>query len=314
MGAKHIGFTFSIVEPTNIEVTPVRQNVLNTFDLVGQMLSTSRLDGEENIEYKQRLMDVAVNPGGPIYEGVINNIRREFGYTKDRAFTINVKYDSTGDFVADSPRVQMLADRVVLYSNWRPDGTEVIDKEIPIYSPGDAGYFLDDLIAEINTSTCFEATIDSDARPNMHSTNLIRVSSDNFVSNDIIESDKKTKLSAELLVKGSLVFSDTNVFHTEVLSDPTELGEYYVDYLNGIVLLYEVPTGAQTVSYRYSTFPLKVDSSLVKVYTLQDEDFVKKLFIQETLESGEDVNALPNTEGSEVFHQLFKETKVFWGK
>ena len=61
-------------------------------------------------------------------------------------------------------------------------------------------------------------------------------------------------------------------------------------------------------------FPMEVDYSLIKIYTLQDDDFADELFDMEAIDSGEEVRALPNAEGSEIFHQLFKEANIFWGK
>lgn len=313
LGYKTIGFTFSVETPTEVTVTPQRQNVVNTFDLIGDLLTTPRLKEESNASYKQRLMDVNVHPGSPAYDGVVNNLTREFGYTRAHALTITLNTTSAGDYVADSPRVDFLANRVILYSDWRPDGTAIIDKEIDIYSPGDAGYTLEGLVSEINSSTCFTASIASGARTNMPSTNLIRKTSDNIVFGDPIEGDKQTNLSGELIVLDSLIFSDKTIFDTETSSAPAITGEYQVDYTNGIITTYDLPSGTEEVSYHYSSFPLEVDYSSIKVYTLQDDDFVDELFIQETAESGDIINTLPNTEGSEIFHQLFKETKVFWG-
>lgn len=314
VGTKTIGFTFSILTPSQVTGVPQQQNVVNTFDLVGDIISTKRLNGENNTEYKQRLMDVAVHPGSPLYEGVVNNITREFGYTRQKALIISLQLNSSGEPIAISPRVDFLANKVILYSDWRPDGTAVIDKQVAIYNPSDAGYFLEDLITQINTSTCFTATIESNVRENLHSTNLIRVSSDNFVERDPVDVDRQTRLVGQLITKDSLIFSDLEVFETEVSGSPSQLGEYQVDYINGRIYLYDIPSGNQDVSYHYQTFPLEVDYSLVKVYTLQDDNFTYELYNHEILDSGEEVNALPNTEGSEILHQLYKETNVFWGK
>ncbi|MHA2248610.1 MAG: hypothetical protein ACXADY_26930, partial [Candidatus Hodarchaeales archaeon] len=91
-------------------------------------------------------------------------------------------------------------------------------------------------------------------------------------------------------------------------------GEYSVDYVNGKVYPYSSPSGNFAVSYRTALFPMEVDYSLVKIYTLQDDEFVDELFYKKTLASGEETRTLPNTEGSEIFHALYKETKILWGK
>lgn len=308
-----VGFSFSVSVPLECSGTPVSKTVLNTFDFLGDMLSIERLPGERNPEFKQRIMDICVNPGGSSYVGVINNLVRDFGYSRDHALTIELKLDSAGQNIARNPRVDILANRVVLYSDWRPDGTATIDKEIRTYQPTDDGYFLEDLISKINESTCFSATIHEDARPNMHSSNLIRGTSDFTVYNDTIKADKRTILSSTNLVEGTLVFLERDVFVTEVESDPDSDGEYSVDRQGGVIENYSMPSGKYGVSYRCGLFPMIVDYAPITLYTLNDDDFVNELFMLETLESSETARRLPNTEGSEIIHQLFKETKVFWG-
>jgi hypothetical protein len=314
MNIKSIGFLFYVSPMSEYSGKPEAKNILNSFDFIGDFVSTSRLEGETVPVFKQRLMDVSVHPGGPTYFGVINNLTRDFGYLRHKALTIDLTLDYIGAPIARNPRVDILSDRIVLYSDWRPNETAVVDLEIPIYNPDDSGYFLSDLITQINTSTCFSATIDPEARPNYHSSNLVRDTSDIVLSSDPIKADKRTILSAQNIVEDSIVFADPGVFVTLVASSPTSAGEYSVDRVNGIIETFTIPTGNYVVTYHAGNFPMEIDYSPIKVYTLNDDDFKSQLFVQETLSSGEEVNGLPNTEGSEIMHQLFKETEVFWGK
>jgi len=84
--------------------------------------------------------------------------------------------------------------------------------------------------------------------------------------------------------------------------------------LEGKIYTFSNPSGNYTVTYHTALFPMDVDYSLVKIYTLQDDDFVDELFNKKVADSGEELRALPNTEGAEIIHQLFKETNIFWGK
>ena len=311
---KFHGFSFYINAPSEHTATPTAKNIVNHFDLAADIVSLNRLSGESNVDFKQRIMDVAVHPGGGTYDGVINGLTRDFGYARERAIQINLTLDSSGEPVARNPRVEILANKVILYSDYRPDGTETIDSTIRIYQPTDEGYFLNDLVAEINNSTCFTASIYSGIRPNMHSTNLIRGNTDLIVQNDPIRTDGLTILSEQYIVEGSLVFDESDVFETEVATTPSAAGEYKVDRINGKIYNYSIPNGGLSVSYHASDFPFEVDYSPIKIYTFQDDDFQYELFEHETLDSGEVVNALPNREGSETYHQLFLETEVFWGE
>lgn len=313
-GRKGQGFVFYISTPTEIRATPERRTIANTLDYAADLVSLPRIEGERNPEYKQRIMDVNVHPGGPLYDGVVNNLSRAFGYERNRGINIDLKTNSAGQYIATNPRIDILAHKVILYSDWRPDGTEVIDKEIRIYKPDDIGYFINDLVTEINSSECFSSYIYSGIRPNSMSTNLIRTTSDTVLYNDLIEGSNRINLSAQMIVEGSPIFNEKDVFKTEVSSMPTGIGEYYIQYHDGIVHTYDLPSGSYDISYHYATFPMVIDYSLIKIYTLQDEDFQGELFNKVLLDSGEEENGLLNSEGAEVFHQMFLETRFLWGK
>ena len=308
------GFSFYINTPTQISGKPTKQSVLNQFDFLGDMVSLRRISGESNADYKQRIMDVSVHPGGPTYSGVINSLTRDFGLVRENAILIELNLDSSGSPVASNPRVDVLPQKVVLYSDWRPDGTETVDMEIRTYKTDDTGYFLEDLVAAINTSTCFTASLYSGIRPNLHSSNLLMSSSDNIVRGDLINGSNYTDLSATYIVQDSLSFDETDIFDTEVFTTPAASGEYQIDYTNGKVYTYDIPSGLSGVYYHHGLFPMTVDYSPIRIYSLHDDDFTDELFQVETLDSGDETKGLPNTEGAEVYHQLYTEVKVFWGE
>jgi hypothetical protein len=314
MAAKIQGFTFYIDLPEEVTGVPERVQIANEFDFISDLLSLPRLPEETNQEFKQRMMDVRVHQGSPLYDGVVNNISRAFGYSRQRALSIDLKTASNGTLVATSPRVDILANKIVLYSDWRPDGTEIIDKEISFYNPTDEGYFVSDLVSEINDSSCFSAALYSGVRPNLHTTNLVRGSSDNSIRGDVATASLKIDLAATYITKGSLLFHENDIFKTEVSSSASTAGEYYVDYENGIIYPYSVPNGEFEISYHFGAFPLIVDYSLIKAYTLQDDNFIRELYNHETSAAGTEVNTLPNEEGSEILHQLFLETRYLWGE
>lgn len=309
------GFVFYIETPVEISGKPTKQEFQNEFDYLGSLVSTKRNKEEGNISYKNRINDTTVNPGDSLYEGTVNNLSRAFGLLRNSAIEINLVTDGYGEVLAPNPRVDFLANRVIFYSDWRPNGTETIDLEVPFYNEEDPCFYLSGLVSYVNSnSSYFSLTLDSDVRSNLHSTNLIRGSSFRRITGDLIEGSQRTKLSASNIIQDSLSFGDDKIFQTEVLSTPSAAGEYLVDYKNGIIKTFSIPSEFLDVSYNYNVFPMPVDYSLVKIYSLNDDDFKNKLFQKETLSSGEEVNSLPNTEGSEIIHQLHSETKYFWGK
>ena len=310
-----IGFTVDIQAPTEAKFyTLTPRSVANAFDFAGGLLSLPRISGERNIDYKNRLFDVAVHPGGPLYEGVINGIGRALGFIREKTLLIDLKLGSDGDALVPNPRVDILANRIVLYSDWQSVDTYTVDREIRFYSPADEGYYLNGLADLINESSYFSASIYDGIRENMQSFLLVRGTSNKVVYRQPIRADNVTIFEYNRIIEGTLWFEEKDIFETEVETDPDADGEYYVDYTTGLVKSYNLPSGNNICGYKCAVFPMKVDSLPVQVFTLQDDDFKKELFVQETLGSGETINSLPTAEGAEILHQVYKEVKVFWGK
>jgi len=312
-GRSFHGFSFYVNLPVQVVATPQVRNVVNNFDYHGDLVSLKRIHGESNVDYRNRLFDVSVHPGGPLYEGVVNSIARDLGFLRTPSLLISLSDNSAGDPVAPNPRVNILANKVVLYSDWRPDGTAVIDREIRTYQLDDTGYYLDDLAAAINQSSYFTASLIGTIRSNTLSSTMVRDTSNLVIHQEYVRSDKLLILDNTNIIQNSLLFFEKKIFETEVLITPASDGEYVVDYVNGEVESYLYPSGQSYCSYYTAQFPMTIDTVPVQVFTFQDSDFQYELFHHETLDSGE-VNALPNAEGSEIYHQLFMLSKVFWGE
>ena len=313
-GRKKLGFNFYVELPTEVKGTPTKRTIVNNFDYAGEVVSMERINGESNVDFKKRIWDKTVHPGDASYEGVTNEIARQLGHLRKNTISIDLKLNSAGQPVAPSPRVDILANKVVLYSDWRPNGTEIIDMEIRTYQPGDDGYYLYGLVNKINESEYFSASLFSGIRSNDFSSCLVRYSSLGRIPLDHIKADRFQDLDYSNISRDSLSFEEPNVFETEVSDDPIQNGEYKIDYASGTITTYTTPSGNYGCSYHYNTFPMEVDSVPIQVFSLQDDNFTTELFDKELLDSGEEINSLPNEEGSEIYHQLFMETEVFWGK
>jgi hypothetical protein len=309
-----IGFAINVTSVTQVNITPVRKDIVNRFDEHGDLITLDRLPSENNVDFRNRILDIGVHRGGPTYEGLLNNLARELGCQRYHAITIDLTEGSDGSPLAPNARVDILADQVILYSNWQSPDNYTIDSEINIYDKTSEGFLLYQLINEINNSEYFTASIENGVRTNIHSTNLVRDTSYDVVLSEPIFGYRQHKFSNYRIISGTLWFSEKkNVFNTQVSITPTTEGEYYIDYNNNYVITYSIPSGEGICGYAWNQFPMKVDASLIHIYSLQDENFTKKLFKEEETEAGT-VYGLPNTEGSEIYHQLFKEVKTFWGK
>lgn len=312
MTQKFLSFSVYIDAPEEITAVPVHQNIINNFDSIGGIVSLDRIDEETNVEYRKRIWDTSVHPSGSTYKGVINGMARDFGFLRQNTLKIELKLSSAGEPLAPNPRVDILANKVILYSDWRPNGIAVIDKEIYTYQPDDEGFWLDDLVIAINQSSYFSVSMYANIRPNMHSSCLLEGTTDFALYNERTRADRKTELRLPYVIQDSLIFEDKIVFNKEVTSAPAAKGEYQVDYINGKIISYSLPD-KNIYSYHAAIFPLIVDSVPIRINTLNDDNYMRELFRHKTLASGEEINGLPNQEGSEIFHQLFSETEVFWG-
>jgi len=314
MATKSIGLTYYVEQNNQAVVVPVRKNIVNNYDHMGDIVSLPRIEGETNADYKKRLWDNNLHPSGPTYQGMLNGIARDLGMLRELAITIELKLDSSGEKIAPNPRVNILSNKVVLYSDWRPNETAVIDKEISFYKEEDPGYKLEELVSLINTSSSFSCTLNSGVRSTMPSSYLVRGKTDFIVQSDNVGGHNSNELTFKNIVQDSLIFGESNIFVTEVSGTPTEDGEYKVDYENSIVESKLLPSGAGSVYYHIMRFPYKVDYLPVQLYTLNDDDFQSELFDKKELDSGEEINYLLNAEGAEIYHQLYKDMKMFWGE
>lgn len=59
-------------------------HIWNVFDEFGMLLSLTRLPGERNEAFKNRILDVFKNPGGANKQGLINGLSRDLGIAKEQ--------------------------------------------------------------------------------------------------------------------------------------------------------------------------------------------------------------------------------------
>lgn len=96
-------------------------HVWNFFDEFGLLLGLSRLEGEKNYEFRERILDVFRRPAGPHKVGLINGMGRELGLTYE------MKWDDGGeDIVLDRSRV--LLETISVDTTWWPDSELYKDK------------------------------------------------------------------------------------------------------------------------------------------------------------------------------------------
>jgi hypothetical protein len=311
---KSISFFVNIQNPTSLTAKPERKNILNSFDYTGNMVGIERLQEEGNVDLKKRIWDASVNPSGTVYQSLMNGLTRSFGFLKKEILEITLKNNSSGDQIAFSPRIDILANKIILYKTWHPNGNNIIDKEIRTYKSEDSGYWLIDLVSEINSSECFSCSIIDNIRGNTHSSSLIRKSSHIYVSEELIKQSKQNIMNNKNIVRGTVVFEDKENFIDEVESSPTSNGEYHIDYENAVIESYNIPNIRTYCSYHANNFPLKIEYSPIQVFSINDDNYMDELFNKDILDSNEEINSLPNEEGTIIFNKIFNNVKTFWGE
>lgn len=69
-------------EPIHERLPLLLNPVWNTFDEMGLLLGASRLHGETNASYKERILDIFRRPASSTKEGLLNGVARELGLTR----------------------------------------------------------------------------------------------------------------------------------------------------------------------------------------------------------------------------------------
>ena len=311
-----IGHIFTILQVT-LEAEPVTHNVIGPLDQLGQLVDLARLDGESFKNYKHRVLDTYVHRANATYQGLINGITRELGLLQFDALTIDVKNGSGG--LPESPRIVVASTEVILYNKWSGEDDYEIDKTINIYNrSGNTynGFFMEDLVSEINSSTYFSATIGVNVDAKTHSITLLQQSSDRNIPVESVPSATNFKLEYGDITEESIFFDEVNVFRNLKAAevDVVSAGDYYVNFSTGRVVVKTLPSGSGAVRYISRRMPYVVEASPISVIDFKDEKFRKEVFHTVILPDGTTLNGIPTPEAIDIINQLFSIKGMYWGE
>lgn len=323
-GSGTFTFIFNVDWDGSVTVSPSARSIYNFFDDLGNILGLPRLPEERNAEYRQRIQDIYARVPGSSYEGLVFAATRGLGLSVEDAITITPASDLYGTRRASSPKVEVKANRVILYSAWQNEDTYTIDREINIYArSGDTynGYYLSDLISAINESDYFSAAYaNSGVDPRTFSSNLIIDSSNIEVESEAVKMSERFRLDTDGssggdIVSGTLFFSNDIDFSSVKSAEGSvsAAGDYYVDYNTGLIVMYRAPTMPAYCRYHYRDFPFTLKMSPVRVYNLADEDFMEEICESVTMESGIAAEGLLTQEGADIIDNIFDNIPFFWG-
>ena len=175
--------------------TPVRRNVATTVDLIGQLLALYRLPGESLSSFKERILDVCINPAGVPYERLYSGIARELG---EDAHTRGLLIDTARD--ADGLPLDTLVGLEVSARYLRLFSEHETETELAAFDLWDRGtaYFVYQLVQQIVNTPGWDA-IAIGLDDYTKSYNLQHVTSRKAIRNHILRGSRVNSLS-ELLV------------------------------------------------------------------------------------------------------------------
>jgi hypothetical protein len=292
--------------------SPELHSVFNELDRFGLLLGLSRLEGERNAEYKQRLLDVLVNRAGSTYRGLINGITRELGLRIQEIFTVSPIRDTDGVPVAPSPAIVFQETKCKIYSDYTL-GDDGLVTTLDRFEFGD-GYTIQDVIDTINETGLFLTDIILTDRVFDRAMTIFNQSTITTVTSEELDTaGARIKLKNRGLLSNSLVVRSSNLRErVDTQEELRRAGQYYVDMEEGIMYCTSSPSPGSVVRYQYRNDNYRVLASPVIIHNIQSTDFRSKMFDQLTL-NGETTDGAPSALGAELINELLSVFPVGWG-
>lgn len=304
-------FSFSVAEILAFNQAPTARTVFNQFDEHGLLVSLRRNQEESNWAFKRRIQDVFVHRANASYRGLINGITRELGLEFFYPLTINPIRHGTGGFVAPDPYILFDGAHLYLYSDY---ANGLLDYKIDRLQPGGNYEHVGDLVHLINQTAFFEA-FTLEGHRFTKSMTVVNQSNRVAIRNEDVPESTRFKLRNSYAVRGSVSFSDRQLFRREVstTSEVTAAGLYHIDYTQAIVTVHSVPYPGVTVNYEHSVYPFKPIASPVILHNINDDNFRIKMFSQVLREDGTYVHGVPTEIGIDIINELCSVKSMYFG-
>jgi len=250
---------------------------------------------------------------------------KKYKIIENSAKIITVESEGLLDFSADrydilafNPKVEVTSSKLNLYKDYINEDNFKIDKTIDLREDVK---FHRDLVSKVMESTYFEAEDFISRNEDIFAFTLKRQTSDTITSREEVPAMRFFKLENDSIKENSVSFSEINIFLFEVEAEDVSkgVGNYNIDYSNGIIIANSLPTGKGTISYTSSVFPFKVVSSPVVINGLVQEDTKDFLFNQIQMERYNNfkekfIAGQPKAETIEIIAELLAVKPQGWGK
>lgn len=297
---------------TKIQLIPTSYNVFNEFDRIGILLGLSRLENEDNISYKQRLLDVFVNRANSTYRGLINGITRELGLSLTEVMRIIPVTDSNGNPLVAMPAIVFENTKCYIYNDYAEnDILLTIDR----FEQDEGAWTINDLITTINNTGIYTATLLDTDKGTARSMSIFNQSSiDTIEAEDISGTGGKCFLENINLISGTVAVTSPNLRRrVSSVNNLNINGDYYIDLPAGIIYILGQAAAGSTIRYQYRNDDFTVLSSPVIIHNLQNTDFQTKMFEQVLDDDGTTVNGKPTPLGVDLINELLSVYPVGYG-
>ena len=288
--------------------TPSKVLLPTGLDEFGLRVSLNRFESEVLDDYRRRLLLEVAQPSGSSAENHARAVSRKVGLFDVPAIRFELILDVDDNPVAADPAIVVTASRLYAYSDYDA-GT--LDVELAL-TDRTQEYFVQDVVDAFSGSTFFTVTL-LDATLAYRRSDQLAVGT-NIRYQDVLRLPPKEVYDFNIQYLRDVRFTDPQLFRTEVavVGDIEELGEYFLDRVNGVVFTYSSMGGAATVEY--AKFPYDHWWQSVRSYEFRDED-VKYIIYDNLLDTdGTSQPLLLNSQGAKMLNELLAAHPLEWGE
>ena len=176
------------------------------------------------------------------------------------------------------------------------------------------GYFIEDVIEAINDSIYFDLELLTDQNIDKWKSNHLMYSTSNAtVISEPLLASRSNKLDNNLILELKAQQYENFLNEKFSLADVNEPGDYYIDYVNGVIFTEALASGY--VSYTYRKFPFTLYWQPVRAFPLNDPDI--KYTHYDTLlsdDTGLPEYTLLNSHGAKIANKTLQVHPLGWGK
>lgn len=310
--ANHLGLYFN-VNVLHQVLIPEARSSWGAFDEHGLSSSLQRLQEEKNSSYKRRIRDAWARQANSSNNGILFGLTRELNLSITETLQVNPRIDANGNFLAPDPLIQFDGAYLYLYSDY---SNNLLDYKIDRYESGRNYEYVSDLVDLINSTVFFEAGVIG-THAQTRSMCIYNQQNLRFVDVESVPVSTKFRLEKEFIRPGTVFFSDRRTFMNEVSTESSvnKLGDFYIDYRNGIVKVFCEPIPGTHVRYQYFQYPFIVRSSPVIVCDINNLNFKPKVFDQILTDEQVETDGLPTRLGVDIVNELLTlKGGLYWGR